>query len=199
MLTEQTPLILSVCTGNVCRSPFMERMVRGIVEQAWGPGAVASASAGTGALVGAPMDPGSVAVLRAAGGDDSGFEARQLAKDHVAEAGLVLTAARAHRGPVVQLHPKALRYTFAVADFVDLADSIPDDRLPRTDDAGTWLREMVALVSARRGLVAQRDAAEADIVDPFRRDEARFREMASQLETLRPGLARALGAGRPTG
>ena len=197
MQTDDTPQILTVCTGNVCRSPYMERVLRQVVDSAWGHGTVRVESAGTGALVGASMDQGSESLLRASGVDTAGFVARQIERDHVAASDLVLTATRAHRGPVAQLHPKALRYTFAVADFVDLADSIPDEQLPRTDDAGAWLREITQLVAGRRGLTAPRDAADVDIVDPHRRDESVFRQMADQLDALRPGLERALGARSP--
>lgn len=92
------------------------------------------------------------------------------------------------------LHPRALRYTFAVGDFVDLVDSIPDEDLPRTDEAGVWLSEIVQQVARRRGMVAPREAEEVDIVDPFRRDGSAYRRMSEQLDILGPGLARALGA-----
>ena len=193
VLNDDRPRILTVCTGNVCRSPYMERVLRQIVDRAWGPGAVVVESAGTGALVGQPMDRGSESILRAAGVDADGFVARQIERDHVAASDLVLTATRTHRGPVAQLHPRALRYTFAIGDFVDLANSIPDDALPATDDAGEWIRGITQLVAGRRGLVSPRHATEIDVVDPFRRDQSVFEEMAARLDSLRPSLTRALG------
>ena len=195
MLTA-LPRILVVCTGNVCRSPYMERTLQRIVDDAWGAGAVEVHSAGTGALVGAPIDPGSETLLREKGVDTAGFVARQIAKEHASGSQLVLTATRAHRGPVASLHPRALRYTFAVGDFVHLAAAIPDAEMPTTDDAGEWLSQVTQLVAQRRGLVAPPQASDVDVVDPYRRGPAVFAQMDRELEALRPGLARALGERR---
>ena len=47
--------ILVVCTGNICRSPYIERRLAGLLADT---DAVVT-SAGTRALVGAPIEPGS--------------------------------------------------------------------------------------------------------------------------------------------
>ncbi|WP_446740540.1 arsenate reductase/protein-tyrosine-phosphatase family protein [Ornithinimicrobium sp. CNJ-824] len=46
-----TGRILVVCTGNVCRSPLVERLLQQGLDERWGPGAFEVRSAGTGALV----------------------------------------------------------------------------------------------------------------------------------------------------
>ena len=190
------PRILVVCTGNVCRSPYMERVTQQIVDEAWDPGSVEVHSAGTAALVGRGMDPGTEDILRRAGVRTEGFEARQISKDYVATAALVLTATRVHRGPVAALHPRALRYTFALGDFVHLASNIPGDELPTSDDPHDWLKEITQRVAQRRGFVPPRDTAEVDVVDPFRRGPEVFAQMGRELDALRPGLTRALGGHR---
>ena len=78
------------------------------------------ASAGTGALVGAPMDARAADQARACGLEPAMFRARSLTPAMIAEADLVLTATRGHRGRVVTMYPKALPYTFALLDFADL-------------------------------------------------------------------------------
>ena len=190
------PRILVVCTGNVCRSPYMERVTQQIVDEAWDPGSVEVHSAGTAALAGRGMDPGTEEILRCAGVRTEGFKARQLVKDHVASSALVLTATRAHRGPVASLHPRALRYTFALGDFVHLASSLPDEKMPRTDDPAKWLSEITQGVAQRRGLVSPRDPVEVDVTDPFRRGPEVFAQMSREVDVLRPGLERALGGHR---
>ena len=196
MNRSNAPHILVVCTGNVCRSPYMERVTQKIVDEAWGAGAVVVRSAGTGALVGHPMDRGTEEILSASGVATEGFVARQIVKELVSSSTLVLTATRAHRGPVSSLHPRALRYTFALGDFVHLADHIADEEMPRTEDAAEWMTQIIQLVAQRRGHVAPLAPEDVDVVDPYRRGREVFRQMAEQLDARRPGLERALGASR---
>ena len=86
-------------------------------------------SAGSGALVDEPMNAPALRVLEAAGYSADGFRARALTPAVVAESDLVLTATRQHRGKVVRLHPRALRYTFALMDFADLVSDLPREGL----------------------------------------------------------------------
>ena len=73
-----------VCTGNVCRSPYLERRLR---HELAGTG-IAVESAGTKARAGLEMDEGTRERLDSAGIDAGGFQARQLSADMVSRAGL---------------------------------------------------------------------------------------------------------------
>ena len=222
--------VLIVCTGNVCRSPFIERVLAASLPP--GSGVVVS-SAGTGALVGRPMEPLAAAQTQRYAGSPAGFAARQLVPGLVASADLVLTATRRHRGEVATLHPRALSYAFTLVDFADLvADLDPEDlaagagmapgasafasrasafapnAVPAVADAGAHgashpgegaaegarprIQALVRAAAARRGLNPPRDAADVDIVDPFRGDEAMFDAMAQQVMGALPVVARAL-------
>jgi len=46
--------VLTVCTGNICRSPFLERALQAELDRSWGRGEIEVASGGTGALAGSP-------------------------------------------------------------------------------------------------------------------------------------------------
>lgn len=184
--------ILTVCTGNICRSPLLERVLQGLVDERWGAGVVPVRSAGTMAMVGHPMDEQSAARLASFGGSAEGFVSRQLSKDLVAAADLVLTATREHRAAVVKTHPRALRYTFTVGDFADLAEHLPAEDLPSTDDGAQWVREITAALAAQRGLRPPREATEVDIVDPYLRSDATYQRMTDQVGALLPHLTRAL-------
>ena len=187
--------ILIVCTGNICRSPFIERLLQHQLDQRR-PGSgqrILVHSAGTGALVGSPMDQRAAAQLVEHGGDPAGFRARDLTPDLIAESALVLTATREHRGKVAVMYPKALRQVFTLCDFADLvedADGLKNRVTPTNPQA--WVREVIHEAAARRGLKPPLELAQADIVDPFRRKDEVFVAMAQQIVRSLPAVVRAL-------
>jgi protein-tyrosine phosphatase len=185
--------ILTVCTGNVCRSPFLERALQAELDRSWGEGAVEVRSAGTHALVGEPMESNARDRLEQSGFAADGFVARQLTADMVAGSDLVLTATRAHRGGVAQLHPRALRYVFAFREFADLVSGIEERLAGPTDDAQTHVTRVVALAAGERGLRAPMPDEDANIVDPYRRPAEVFDQMTRQVMRSLPAVAQALG------
>lgn len=106
--------LLVVCTGNVCRSPAAVAVLRRAF-----PDAVVT-SAGTRALVGAPADERIARVAEAHGLFLWGHHAAQLTREMVAEADLVLTAAREHRSAAVALEPGALRRAFTLLSLIHI-------------------------------------------------------------------------------
>jgi len=83
--------ILIVCSGNICRSPMAE-----VVLRALDPGLVVD-SAGTGGWhEGEGMDPRAIDALAARGYDGSAHRARQVAAGWLAQRDLVLAADRTH-------------------------------------------------------------------------------------------------------
>ncbi len=93
--------ILLVCTGNTCRSPMAEAVLRTMLSR-HNPG-VTVGSAGTGAWDGAPVSEGAYLVSLEHGLDISDHVARLLTRELVDEASLVLTMARHHRSRVEEL------------------------------------------------------------------------------------------------
>lgn len=186
--------ILTVCTGNICRSPFLERALQAELDQSWGTGAVEVSSGGTGALSGHAMEDQARAHLESKGYAADGFLARDLTQSMIADADLVLTATRAHRGKVAMLHPKALRYVFAFREFAGLVSGLDESavRIP-SDSAREHIARVVALAAGQRGMRAPLSDAEADIVDPYRRPAQVFEDMTDQIMGALPAVARALG------
>jgi len=191
--------ILIVCTGNICRSPFIERLLQHALDERQ-PGSdrgVIVRSAGTGALVGSPMDAQAAAQLVAHGGDPSEFSARDLTPALIAESDLVLTATREHRGKVAQMSPKAMRRVFTFRDFAHLVAEIDGPGPPAgVASARTWHREWVRHVTekaaASRGLKPPLALESADIVDPYRHEEEVFATMAQQIAEPMPAVVRTL-------
>ena len=193
--------VLTVCTGNICRSPFLERALQAELDRSWGPGGIEVSSGGTGALAGHPMEPQARALLEANGYAADGFLARDLTSALVADADLVLTATRAHRGKAMTLHPRAVRYTFTFREFAHLASGLTDGELAGAGSAGEHegpvsprdhVARVVALAVGQRGMGAPLDDSEADVVDPFRRPAEVFEQMTAQIMGSLPAVVRAL-------
>jgi protein-tyrosine phosphatase len=187
--------ILIVCTGNICRSPFIERLLQHQLDEHQ-PGSglrILVHSAGTGAVTGSAMDGRAAAQLVAHGGDPAGFRARDLTPALIAESDLVLTATRAHRGEVAMMYPKALRRLFTFRDFAELVAGVDGLGTRVTDmDPLAWVRQVTEGAAARRGLTPPLESAQVDILDPFRREDEVFATMAQQIVGSMPAVVRAL-------
>lgn len=179
--------VLVVCTGNVCRSPYLEHILR---RDLTGTG-IAVESAGTGALAGRGMDPGSLDLLTAKGLPGDEFLARQLTESLVREADLVVGAAREHVDAAARLFPRALRYSFSLLDLADLLDGVTDEDLARAPGR-TAVARVAAAAVARRGTLQPRRPEDATIVDPFRQGPHVFAEMARQVAEALPPVVSAL-------
>ncbi len=94
--------ILLVCTGNTCRSPMAEALLRHKIRERNIEG-VTVGSAGTGAWDGAPASEGAYLVALEHGLDLSSHRARLLTRDIANQATVVLTMGRHHRARVEQL------------------------------------------------------------------------------------------------
>ncbi len=163
--------ILFVCTGNMCRSPLAERLTASWLDRA-GTTAIDVASAGTHAVVGAQMSADTEIVLRRLGGDAAGFTARQLTRQLIDDADLILTAARAHREIVVGLSPAAAPRTFTLREFAGLAAAADPGAIAQADDVAARARALTAAAARARREVAAWPPGKLDIPDPVGRPMA---------------------------
>ena len=102
--------ILFVCTGNICRSPMAEAMLRNIMPADQKP-KVRVASAGTHATDGLPAEPHAVRVMSEFSIDLSGHLSRMIRPEILSGADLVLV--------MEALHDRELR-NFGFAEISDI-------------------------------------------------------------------------------
>ncbi len=159
--------MLVVCTGNVCRSPYVAARLRQELPD------LHVVSAGTGALRGrAPTEP-VLDVLRRRGVDRYPDTARQLVRAHVRGARLVLTAQHAHRAEVARLVPPAAGRAFTVLELARLVTS-----------AGLAPGAGLDAVVAGAGALAAHDLRDDDdLADPYRGSEADYAAMVERVES----------------
>jgi low molecular weight protein-tyrosine phosphatase len=178
--------VLTVCTGNVCRSPAVERLLG----RDFGPTVFVS-SAGTHALVDQPISEPMARLLRSNGVEDRPFAARRLTESMVKEADLVFTVARVQRSLVVELWPPAIRRTFTLREFARLLERVDRSALPEGNPAER-LQAAVPLAAAQRGHRQASPQAD-DVVDPFRLSEDVYAASFAEITSAVNVIVRALG------
>jgi protein-tyrosine phosphatase len=162
--------VLFVCTGNICRSPFAERLLRLRLDNALGPEAkrIEVSSAGTFALVGEGMMPEAAVTLQRLGGNPDGFEARALAPSHIEAADLVLGMSREHRAAVVTMVPRASSRTVTVREYARLLVGVqPSEVASAGADPVDRLHAITSTAFGRRGYAPPKNPADDDVPDPF--------------------------------
>ena len=172
--------ILVVCTGNVCRSPIAEGMVRSILLRRFGDGAPSVASAGTAGWVGSAADPSSIAAAAELGIDISAHRARQLQADDVRSAELVLAMASEHRDAASSLLSGAEDGIFTLKELVRLLEDLPE--APSSGRPEEVLAAQVSAAHASRfGAIRDRRRDE-DVMDPLGMPPDAFRAVARDLD-----------------
>jgi len=189
--------ILTVCTGNICRSPLAEQLLRLRLPEA------IVRSAGTHARDGMAMTPeaAQLAVARAVPeADAAAHRSRWLTERLLQRPDLVLVMTREHRRHVAELAPARVRTTFAAREFARLSGGVTDAELRRSADAAgdtarSRVRAALELIGTRRGAGdAPADPGEDDVIDPIGRSAEVYELSARQLAPAIDEVARVLHA-----
>ena len=156
--------VLFVCTGNICRSPTAERLLRLHVSRLRVSG-IEAASAGTRAVRGQPIDDGAAEQLRRLGADTGNFVARQLTPRIAADSDLIITMTVQHRNAVLEMAPRLLRRTFTLSEVVHLAEMDKGCTIDSLNDLRPRLRSQQLV----------------DVSDPIGKDSEVFARVADEI------------------
>lgn len=183
--------VVTVCTGNICRSPAAERLIA----QRWSDGSdsLVALSGGVGALVGDPIQISMAHLLEQAGAYSGEFCAQALTPPLVRDADLVLGMTRRHRAAVASLEPAVTSRTFTLREFARLVADAADEFEP-ADSRAESLRRLVDLAGSRRRPVLQPELD--DIADPYGRDLDAYHVAFTQISEC-VDLVAAVLAGHP--
>jgi protein-tyrosine phosphatase len=174
--------VIVVCTGNVCRSPIAEGLLRRAAAHRPVGTPIAVSSAGTAGWEGSPATPEAVEAAAERGVDISGHVATRLRPGMVADADLVLCMAGEHRDLIASDEPETGARTFTLKELVRLLEE-------GAGAAGTPAARIAAAAAARTPGTDHRDE---DIADPLGLPLDSYRAIASELDDWIGRLAAAL-------
>lgn len=166
--------IMTVCTGNICRSPLAEQLLRSRL----GEQNIKITSAGVLDLGGKAM-PEEAQKLAERYGIDSeesaAHRSKQLTPELLETPNLVLAMSRSHRSKIVQMSPKRLRSTFTIREFARLSKTLSNEEIIEVarnagDDHNVRMQAVLNAIAGQRGVAeVPYSADEDDVLDPYRR------------------------------
>jgi len=148
--------VLFVCTGNICRSPTADGVMRRLVREAGLAQAIRVDSAATHDYhVGEPPDARAQEHARRRGYDLSALRARQVAREDFEYFELILAMDRGHLEILRRIAPPEHRHKLRL--FMEFADERQADEVPDPYYGGPagFERVLDMVEAAARGLLAQ--------------------------------------------
>jgi protein-tyrosine phosphatase len=183
------PSILVVCSGNLCRSPIAEAILRSLLTERFGSAAPSVSSAGTIARRGAPATEDAILVAAEHGLDASSHAATVLEAHVLGEPDLILAMAAEHRDEISALDPTARSRTFTLKELVGLLEQLPPAAVGAgLDSLATRVRDANAL--RRDG--SPPGPADEDVADPIGHPLETYRAVAWEIASWSRRLIESL-------
>lgn len=189
--------ILIVCTGNTCRSPMAEAILKDLAAKNGKP--VEVRSAGVSTVDGLPVSANAAAVLQKRKLELPGPSA-SLTEREIAWADLVLTMTAGHKRTILQRYPDAVPKTHTLKEYALQGDAVMRDVAEAERLYSEWqmrkaLGQSLTQQEHRRLLELQQHIPDFDIADPFGGPLPLYERCADELEDALLGLVEKLDEG----
>ncbi len=109
--------VLFVCTGNTCRSSMAEGLFRDMVKNRGLQDELNIESAGVFAASGQPASPQAIEAMKRQSIDINNHKSRQLTKQMIEKADLILTMTNNHKRAIISMDSEAVGKTFTLNEY----------------------------------------------------------------------------------
>lgn len=184
-MPHSLPSVLVVCTGNICRSPMAEAMLRALAVGPDGRPTLDLSSAGTHGWDASPATESSARAAAERGLDLAGHRSRPLTGDLVEGADLMIAMSVEHRDAIASAVPSAVDRTFTLKELVLLLEAVRP--------TGDLAARVAAAARHRRDVGAP--VGDLDVADPYGSSPEVYRSMADELDHWTGLLAQLLDVG----
>lgn len=177
--------ILFVCTGNTCRSPMAEALLRKLAREAQLD--IQVRSAGVAAAAGASISHHARAVLSEYEIDAGEFMSTPLSVRDVAWADLILTMTGGHKQHVIQQHSNAIERVYTLKEFVNMDPQVLADIITLEEKIADWqiraaMGEKLTDGERLEFIRLQQRIPNLDIADPFGGSLEDYRRSAVEIQ-----------------
>jgi protein-tyrosine-phosphatase len=177
--------ILFVCTGNTCRSPMAEALLRKLAKERGLQ--IEVSSAGVAATEGVPISRYAAAVLHEHDIDDV-ITSRPLRLDVVQESDLILTLTQGHKQHVLHIFPEVVGKVYTLKEYAEDDRQVLQDleelgSLYATLTMNKALGKPVEFRDQERMIEIQQRIPSFDVSDPFGGSREDYDVAAAEIRT----------------